>query len=650
MSTAQQRFRRIGAGRALGALICERTRCAASIAYAEQHGSDTRTLLSERTGIEAEIESHPNRALHRLRDLFRLTAAECDLLSACLAHALDPTLATLLRDVAEADGRGYVTAPLVARLFGHPPGLVWNPAGSLALWNLVVPNAVGPGEPDALTIDPVIPAWLEGALWIDRNLAGLVRNAEAPLSLPGWPVAALASQVRHAMSLGRPIRIAIGGDAGSGCALLAAAAAKEASLAALIVDTTDISEHDWTDRLVRLQRLAAISGMALIWTGAHVGRPWPALVAPAPVHFVATDPGVTLRPLAGCLNHRIEMPVPTIDERRQLWRTLVPEAAAWPAAELDALALHYRLGTGDIVAIAAEGPPSAAAAGVMARNCHRGAADDVVTSLACPFTWDDLILPLPLKNALCELAFEAVERERLWESPAAGRLFPREVGLIALFSGPSGTGKTMAAQVIARDLRLDLLRVDLAAVVSKYIGDTAKNLNKVFAVARQRQAIILFDEADAHFAKRTEVKDAHDRFANADTNHLLQLVEAHRGIVFLATNRRSDMDPAFTRRLRYVLEFSRPQPPERLTLWRQAIGEIAPQQLEHLSRGLAELADALDLSGAQIKQASLSALFTARRDGKPLGLAQVLHGIDRELAKEGRPLTPKDRERWLRHA
>ena len=647
--TVARRSIHVEGQRALTALVCARVRLAALIALEDERDADTRALTLERDAIEHEIDANTGGGFRRLREIFRLNPAEGDLLSTCVALAVDPSLAAVFREIAETDGRGYVTAPLVARMFGHPPSLVWNPAGSLALWGLVSASAVGPGEPDALTIDPVVPAWLEGALWIDRNLAGLVRNAEGELSLPNWPVEALSVQVRRARSIGKPIRIAISGVQGSGGTALAATIAKAASLPTLIVDTTDIAEADWTDRFVRLQRLAAISGTALIWIGAQVGRPWPNLVAPAPVHFVVVDPQVTLRPLAGALNVRIEMPLPTIDERRQLWLHLVPGAAGWGTAELDALALHYRLGADDLVAIAAEQPVSAAAAGAMARACHRGLFDDVVAELSCPFVWDDLVLPAAQKSALSELAFEALERERIWESPGAIRLYPRETGLVALFSGPSGTGKTMAAQVIAADLGLDLLRVDLAAVVSKYIGDTAKNLNKVFAVARQRQAVLLFDEADAQFARRTEVKDAHDRHANADTSHLLQLIESHRGIVILATNRRSDMDPAFIRRLRHVIEFPRPQPAERLELWRRAIDEVSAARWPEIQGRVAELAEAVDLSGAQIKQAALSALFAARRDRAPLAFAHVLHGIDRELMKEGRPLAPRDKERWLRN-
>src|SRR5262249_34306246 len=172
----------------------------------------------------------------------------------------------------------------------------------------------------------------------------------------------------------------------------------------------------------------------------------------------------------------------------------------------------------------------------------------------CQCTCDDLVVPERVPEALEDFAFEARDRVTFWESPCAQRLFPRGTGLVALFGGPPGTGKTMAAQVIAAALELDLFRIDLAPVVSKYIGETAKHLGQIFARAARMNAVLLFDEADALFSKRTEVKDAHDRYANADTSYLLQLLEEYRGIVILATNKKQNIDPAFIRRVRYVFE------------------------------------------------------------------------------------------------
>jgi SpoVK/Ycf46/Vps4 family AAA+-type ATPase len=207
----------------------------------------------------------------------------------------------------------------------------------------------------------------------------------------------------------------------------------------------------------------------------------------------------------------------------------------------------------------------------------------------------------------------------------------------------------MAAQVIAADLELDLFRVDLASVVSKYIGETAKHLAQIFARAARMNAVLLFDEADALFSKRTEVKDSHDRYANADTSYLLQLLEEYRGIVILASNKKQNIDPAFVRRVRYVFEFPRPDTPERRRIWRHVIAELkGPETLSRLAATIETLAANVDVSGAQIKNAVLASLFVARRGREPLAMTHLLRGVERELSKEGRALSTRERERLMR--
>jgi SpoVK/Ycf46/Vps4 family AAA+-type ATPase len=219
---------------------------------------------------------------------------------------------------------------------------------------------------------------------------------------------------------------------------------------------------------------------------------------------------------------------------------------------------------------------------------------------------------------------------------------------VALFSGPPGTGKTMAAQVIAADLELDLFRIDLATVVSKYIGETAKHLAQIFAQASRMNGVLLFDEADALFSKRTEVRDSHDRYANADTSYLLQLVEEYRGIVILATNKRQNIDAAFIRRVRYIFEFPRPDAAGRRRIWRQLIGELAGHEtLSRLEATIEALATNIELSGAQIKNAVLASIFVSRRSREPLAMAHLLRGIERELGKEGRSLGSRELERLM---
>jgi SpoVK/Ycf46/Vps4 family AAA+-type ATPase len=270
--------------------------------------------------------------------------------------------------------------------------------------------------------------------------------------------------------------------------------------------------------------------------------------------------------------------------------------------------------------------------------------------LECPFTWDDLIVTDHLKEALQNLLFEARTRAAFWERPEARRLFPQGRGLIGLFSGLPGTGKTMAAQVIAANLGLDLFRIDLSSVVSKYVGETSQNLEKVLSQAAQMDAVLLFDEADALFGKRTEIRDAHDRFANTDTGYLLQAIENYEGVAILATNKKGNIDPAFIRRIRYVLEFPKPDAAQRFQIWQRIVGELASERIDDLKRELKTLAEGVDTTGAQIKFSILAGLFTAQRDKKPLAMQHLLNGLEREFEKEGRAMSEREWERLQKHA
>ena len=227
-------------------------------------------------------------------------------------------------------------------------------------------------------------------------------------------------------------------------------------------------------------------------------------------------------------------------------------------------------------------------------------------------------------------------------------MFPQGRGLIALFSGPPGTGKTMAAQVIAAQLGLDLYRIDLSAVVSKYVGETSQRLESILSRAANMDIVLLFDEADALFGKRTEVRDAHDRFANTDTNYLLQAVESYQGIAILASNKTENIDHAFIRRLRYVLEFPKPDGSQRKLLWASILNKMGhTTTLRKLDGKINTIANNLEMTGAQIKFAALSADFASQRDKKMLGMNHLIKGIERELVKEGRTLTGKERERLI---
>jgi SpoVK/Ycf46/Vps4 family AAA+-type ATPase len=218
-------------------------------------------------------------------------------------------------------------------------------------------------------------------------------------------------------------------------------------------------------------------------------------------------------------------------------------------------------------------------------------------------------------------------------------------GLNVLFSGPSGTGKTMAAEIIAKDARLDLYKIDLSSVVSKYIGETEKNLNKIFNEAETSNAILFFDEADALFGKRSEVKDAHDRYANIEIGYLLQKMEEYEGIVILATNLNGNIDDAFLRRMQFVIEFPFPDEKLRLQIWNRIFPKDAPLAEDINYKFFSER---LKLAGGNIKNVALAAAFQAAEESCEIGMRQIMHATKREYQKIGKPFLRVDFEPYYK--
>ena len=210
-------------------------------------------------------------------------------------------------------------------------------------------------------------------------------------------------------------------------------------------------------------------------------------------------------------------------------------------------------------------------------------------------------------------------------------------GVSMLFYGPPGTGKTMGAQVIANQLSMELYKVDLSSVMSKYIGETEKNLGKIFDEVKKSRSILFFDEADALFGKRTEVKDSHDKYANAETAYLLQKIEEYQGVVVLATNYMQNFDEAFKRRIKFMIEFPFPLAPYRLEMWKKVFPEHTP--LEELDYDY--LAEQFELSGSSIKNIAVSAAFLAAPQREPVGMRQILTALKDEMMKSGKSMPPE---------
>jgi SpoVK/Ycf46/Vps4 family AAA+-type ATPase len=261
-----------------------------------------------------------------------------------------------------------------------------------------------------------------------------------------------------------------------------------------------------------------------------------------------------------------------------------------------------------------------------------------------PYSWDDIVLPQDQVGMLYEITATLRHRRTVYETWGFDGKLSGGKGLVVLFAGPSGTGKTMAASIVARDLGLELYALDLAGVVSKYIGETEKNLDRIFGAARQSNAVLFFDEADSIFGKRSEVKDAHDRYANIEVGYLLQQLESYDGVVVLATNLRKNMDDAFVRRLHYAIEFPFPEEQDRLRIWQGAFPKDAPLSDDV---DLAFLARQFKLAGGNIRNIALASAFMAAEDGGAIGMVHLARATRREYQKLGKLVTETDFGRYL---
>ncbi|HET8927442.1 MAG TPA: ATP-binding protein [Microbacterium sp.] len=353
------------------------------------------------------------------------------------------------------------------------------------------------------------------------------------------------------------------------------------------------------------------------------------------------------------------VPLPTASEEAALWRAALavgagagatadaPPPAEAGTAEADSdvvvvaereLSQHFRLPAGVVAAVAAEwrALPSRDVATLrrLVRERSRTGFGALAQRIEPHATWDDLVLPDGQRELLHEIERHVRHRATVLDDWGFASRSDRGLGVTALFAGESGTGKTMAAEVLAGSLGLDLYRIDLAALVSKYIGETEKHLSTVFDAAEASGAVLLFDEADALFGKRSDVKDSHDRYANLEVAYLLQRMESYRGLAILTTNLRGNVDRAFLRRIRFLVQFPFPDEASRAEIWRRVFPAATPVEGAD-PRALARM----QLSGGAIRQIALSAAFAAAHDGVAVGREHLLLAATREAAKSERTLT-----------
>jgi hypothetical protein len=453
-----------------------------------------------------------------------------------------------------------------------------------------------------------------------------------------------------------PLRLCLHGEHGAGKHAAAGAVAHRLRRELIAVDVRDAaSSVDVADVVERAGRTACLFGGLLYVHG--VGRLEqrdPQLLrslmaalalAPCPLVLSCVTPPAPVH--AGALPLiRVEFRFPGAGARRLLWERAMRQVGAVVGEnDLAALAARFSLSAPQILQAAAESQVLALAEGraqltyhdiatAVRRQCG-GELARLATRITPRADFTDLIAPVEVQTQLREICARVATRDTVASEWAEDSVHARSTGVTALFVGPSGTGKTLSAEALASELGLDLYRIDLAGIVSKYIGETEKNLDRVFAAAAHANAVLFFDEADALFGKRSEVKDAHDRYANIEVAYLLQKMEQFDGLAILATNLKQNLDEAFARRLTFTVNFPFPEEAERRLLWENLWPPRAPRADDV---DLAWFAREFRLSGGNIRNTVMAAAHLAAADGKIVTRAHLLHATRREYQKLGKNL------------
>lgn len=605
-----------------------------AIAEADFAASDERARQ-----LTAELEAlAEDESWARLCSELELARPERALLALALAAELVPALRRVYGYVQNETAPLDATPALVADLWGLESPPRFGADSALVRWALAHPVDGGAGPLSSST------GWIADPLVLEHLLAEGRSRVLGPLARPvpppdeprlhGREVDDIVRFVEAVSTDGRrrPLEVELVGPGGSGRTTLAARAAARLGLELAAVDGRELSELAEPEAAARRElRAARLTKTALVWEHLE-DLPGPALDAirdGVRLSFFETE-----QPSAGdngqAIRRSYSVPPLTRSERLRLWQ----EGPGGPAPEP---VEEWALRPAEIDTLAQVATAGDEAVREVCRRLLVEAPHELLAPLPQPYIWDDLIVAPQLAAHLREFEAQARARGEVLDDWGFGRLTPLGRGVTALFAGPSGTGKTMAAQVLARSLAVELYRVDLAGVVNKYIGETEKHLRAVFAACERSPVLLFFDEADALFGRRMQVNDAHDRFANIEVDYLLQRMEQFDGVAVLATNRKGDLDTAFTRRLRFTIDFAPPTVEERERLWRWALEDRADAEGRALMGDVdwSALAREIDLTGAGIKSAALAAAFLARTAGTKIGTDHLLAAARRELEKEG---------------
>jgi len=606
--------------------------------------------VSETTGDETKMSP----ALPMLSRRLGMTRFEEQVLLLCCAVELDPGISPLCARAQDDPARSYPTFALGFSIFENPEWEALSPERPLRYWRLLEINQPGSQAltTSALRADERIVNFVKGLNHLDDRLAPLLYALEAVDPGRALSDSQRAEVDRILRQLRQPHNatsiVHLAGEDALTKQAVASAVAGQLGLRAFRIPAGQLPGHAGElETLARLWfRESLLLPVALYVDAADVS----AADAPSAQvsRFLSRTDGVIFldskssspglaRPV-----HTASIAKPSHEEQRQTWESALGAKAEGIGSQL---AEQFHLNLDSIQRISQEVLQQAPGeiddlkkrAWDACVRYTRPGVENLAQSLEPRATWEDIVLPANEMSLLRQIAAQVGHRGTVYQQWGFREQMNRGFGISALFAGESGTGKTMAAEVLANDLRLHLCRIDLSAVVSKYIGETEKNLRKLFDAAEDGGAILFFDEADALFGKRSEVKDSHDRYANIEVNYLLQRMESYRGLAILATNMKSALDSAFLRRLRFIVQFAFPAPVERESIWRKVFPAAAPVEGLDFAR-LAKLA----LTGGSIRSIAVNAAFFAASEGGAVSMRHVLDCARKEFQKLERPVNEAD--------
>ncbi|AFL88415.1 AAA+ family ATPase [Terriglobus roseus DSM 18391] len=580
--------------------------------------------------------------LELLSAIFELSRFESEVLLLCAAAELDTDAGKAL---AQLQGSKCVhpTFGLALSLLDQAAWEAVAPHAPLRRWDLLTMETGSTLLTSPLRIDERVLHFVVGIDSFDPRLRMYMQPLLAAPDLVASQQAIAMRMAALWQTSAEAVQLA-GLDGGAKRAIVTHACAAM-GWRAFVWSVDALPEAAELDRVMRLwQREAALSRALLVMDAERVDGAREQMQVERFVRQLASPCVVLVRqrwPSQSGQLLTLDVVRPLRQEQQAIWRkATLPEVTD---DEVSRVSAHFDFDADAIrVAAAAWRSDPGVSLWRTARQCARAAVEGLAQTITPRAGWEDLVLDAGMKQRLRRIASQVRHRSQVYDTWRIGERGPNGLGITALFAGPSGTGKTLAAEVIAHELELDVCRVDLSQLVSKYIGETEKNIARICEAAEQSGAVLLFDEADALFGKRSEVKDSHDRHANIEVSYLLQRMEVYRGLALLTTNLAENIDPAFLRRLRFVLHFRLPEAAERAAIWQRMFPREVPLQNVDFN-----LLARLQVAGGNIRNIAMTAMFLAAEHGTGVTMPLLLEGARMEYSKLERTLRDSEIEGWV---